>query len=119
MIKSIIIIEKRVSNVCGKSSAWNANLLTTFSIYLIVYEQSLGFTNIIKHVYIQRLFAFQARDFPQTFNAIRIGAFDTLFFIFMYSCYDKHVYMLSYQHGYPLSMWSHRMSADGITVGGA
>ena len=38
-------------NVCGKSCVWNANLLTTFSIYVIVYEQNLRFTNIIKHVY--------------------------------------------------------------------
>ena len=29
----------------------NANLLMSFSIYVIVYEQSLGFTNIIKHIY--------------------------------------------------------------------
>ena len=49
--------------------SWNANLLTTFSIYVIVYEQSLGFTNIINHIYIWRLYAFQARDFPHTFNA--------------------------------------------------
>ena len=34
-----------VLNVCGELRAWNANLLTTFSIYMTVYEQSLGFTN--------------------------------------------------------------------------
>ena len=40
-------------------------LLTSFSVYVIVYEQSLGFTNIFKHVY----GAFQACDFLHTFNA--------------------------------------------------
>ena len=37
-------------NVCGELCTWNVNLLTTFSIYVIVYEQSLGFTNKIKHI---------------------------------------------------------------------
>ena len=34
-------------NVCGESHAWDANILTSPSVYVIVYEQSLGFTNII------------------------------------------------------------------------
>ena len=70
-------------NVCGKSRAWNANLLTTFSIYVKVYEQSLGFTNIINHVYGDYMHS--KRVTFHTHSTLRIGAFDTLFSFIIYS----------------------------------
>ena len=54
-----------------------ANLLMTFSIYMIVYELSLGFTKIIEHVY---------RDYLHfkcvtlhTHSMLCVGTFDILF----------------------------------------
>ena len=71
-------------NVCRKSHAWNANLLTTFSMYVIVYEQSLGFTNIINHVY-GDYNMHSKRVTLRIHSTLRIGAFDTLFSVIIYS----------------------------------
>ena len=64
--------------------SWNANLLTTFSIYVIVYEQSLGFTNIINHIYGDYMHS--KRVTFCTHSTLRIGTFDTLFSFIIYSC---------------------------------
>ena len=63
-------------------------LLTTFSIYVIVYEQSLGFMNIINHVYGDYMHS--KRVTFRTHSTLRIGAFDTLFSFIGASLSEPH-----------------------------
>ena len=70
-----------------KVTSLECNFINDLLHIRIVYEQIEFRVYEHNRSHIRRLFAFLARDFLHTFNALRIGTFDTLFSFIIYSWY--------------------------------